>query len=63
MDFRLSHHLNYFRVGNSGRAFGKIKFEVERKVRRRAAKKCKRTYVPASCRGSDQACFRMRTSV
>jgi hypothetical protein len=32
----------YFRVGNSGRAFGKIKYEVERKVRRLAAKKCKR---------------------
>jgi RNA-directed DNA polymerase len=34
--------VNYFRVGNSGRAFGKIKYEVERKVRRLAAKKCKR---------------------
>jgi RNA-directed DNA polymerase len=34
--------VNYFRVGNSGRAFGKIKFEVERKVRRLAAKKRKR---------------------
>jgi hypothetical protein len=32
----------YFRVGNSGQAFGKIKYEVERKVRRLAAKKCKR---------------------
>jgi hypothetical protein len=46
VDFRLSHHPNCFRVGNSGRAFGKIKFEVERKVRRLAARKCKRTYVP-----------------
>jgi RNA-directed DNA polymerase len=34
--------VNYFRVGNSGTAFGKIKYEVERKVRRLAAKKCKR---------------------
>jgi RNA-directed DNA polymerase len=29
-------------AGNSGTAFGKIKYEVERKVRRLAAKKCKR---------------------
>jgi RNA-directed DNA polymerase len=34
--------VNYFRVGNSGTAFGKIKYEVERKVRRLAAKKRKR---------------------
>jgi RNA-directed DNA polymerase len=34
--------VNYFRVGNSGRAFDKVKYEVERKVRRLAAKKCKR---------------------
>jgi RNA-directed DNA polymerase len=34
--------VNYFRVGNSGQAFGKIKYEVECKVRRLAAKKCKR---------------------
>jgi RNA-directed DNA polymerase len=34
--------VNYFRVGNSRTAFGKIKYEVERKVRRLAAKKCKR---------------------
>jgi len=34
--------VNYFRVGNSGKAFGKVKYEVERKVRRLAAKKRKR---------------------
>lgn len=34
--------VNYFRVGNSGRAFDKVKYEVDRKVRRLAAKKCKR---------------------
>ena len=34
--------VNYFRVGNSGRVFGKVRYEVERKVRRLAAKKCKR---------------------
>jgi hypothetical protein len=26
--------VNYFRVGNPGRAFDKVKYEVERKVRR-----------------------------
>jgi RNA-directed DNA polymerase len=34
--------VNYFRVGNSSRAFGKIKYHVERKVRRFAAKRSKR---------------------
>jgi len=34
--------VNYFRVGNSGRAFDKVKYEVDHKVRRLAAKKCKR---------------------
>jgi RNA-directed DNA polymerase len=35
--------VNYFRVGNSSRAFGKVRDQVERKVRRYAAKKSKRT--------------------
>jgi RNA-directed DNA polymerase len=35
--------VNYFRVGNSSRAFGKARDQVERKVRRFAAKKSKRT--------------------
>jgi RNA-directed DNA polymerase len=35
--------VNYFRVGNSSQAFGKIKHHVERKVRRYAAKQRKRT--------------------
>jgi RNA-directed DNA polymerase len=34
--------VNYFRVGNSSRAFDKVKFHVERKVRRYAVKKLKR---------------------
>ncbi len=34
--------VNYFRVGNSSRAFDKLKFHVERKVRRFAVKKLKR---------------------
>jgi RNA-directed DNA polymerase len=34
--------VNYFRVGNSSQAFDKVKFHVERKVRRFAAKKSKR---------------------
>jgi RNA-directed DNA polymerase len=34
--------VNYFRVGNSSRAFGKVKYHVERKVRRFAAKRSKR---------------------
>jgi len=34
--------VNYFRVGNSGHPIGKVRYEVERKVRRLAAKKCKR---------------------
>ena len=34
--------VNYFRVGNSSRAFGKVKYHVERKVRRFAAKKRQR---------------------
>jgi len=34
--------VNYFRVGNSSRAFDKVKQEVERKVRRFAVKKLKR---------------------
>jgi len=34
--------VNYFRVGNSSRAFDKVKFHVERKVRRWAVKKLKR---------------------
>lgn len=33
---------NYFRIGNSSQAFGKLKFHAERKVRRFAAKKSKR---------------------
>jgi RNA-directed DNA polymerase len=35
--------VNYFRVGNSSRAFGKVRDQVERQVRRFAAKKSKRT--------------------
>jgi RNA-directed DNA polymerase len=35
--------VNYFRVGNSSQAFNKVKYNVERKVRRFAAKKSKRT--------------------
>ena len=35
--------VNYFRVGNSSAAFGKVKFHVERKVRRFVAKRSKRT--------------------
>jgi RNA-directed DNA polymerase len=35
--------VNYFRVGNSSQAFNKVKYQVERKVRRFAAKKSKRT--------------------
>jgi hypothetical protein len=34
--------LNYFRVGNSGDALQKVKYQVERKVRRFAARKAKR---------------------
>jgi RNA-directed DNA polymerase len=34
--------VNYFRVGNSSRAFDKVKFHVEQKVRRYAVKKLKR---------------------
>jgi len=34
--------VNYFRVGNSSRAFDKVKWQVERKVRRFAVKKLKR---------------------
>ena len=34
--------VNYFRVGNSSRTFDKVKFHVERKVRRFAVKKLKR---------------------
>jgi len=34
--------VNYFRVGNSSRAFDKVKYHVERKVRRYAVKKLKR---------------------
>jgi RNA-directed DNA polymerase len=34
--------VNYFRVGNSSQAFLKVKYQVERKVRRFAAKKSKR---------------------
>ncbi|WP_275902310.1 group II intron maturase-specific domain-containing protein [Myxococcus vastator] len=34
--------VNYFRVGNSSRAFDKVKWHVERKVRRFAVKKLKR---------------------
>jgi RNA-directed DNA polymerase len=34
--------VNYFRVGNSSRAFDEVKFQVERKVRRFAVKKLKR---------------------
>jgi RNA-directed DNA polymerase len=33
---------NYFRVGNSGQAFAKLQYHVERKVRRFAAKQSKR---------------------
>ncbi len=35
--------VNYFRVGNSSQAFNKVKYQVERKVRRFAAKQRKRT--------------------
>ena len=35
--------VNYFRVGNSSQAFNKVKYHVERKVRRFAAKQRKRT--------------------
>jgi len=35
--------VNYFRIGNSSQAFGKVKHHAERKVRRFAAKKAKRT--------------------
>ncbi|WNG52324.1 hypothetical protein F0U60_10840 [Archangium minus] len=34
--------VNYFRVGNSGQAFGKVKQYVERKVRRFVAKRAGR---------------------
>ena len=34
---------NYFRVGNSSQAFNKVKLHVERKVRRFAVKKSKRS--------------------
>jgi RNA-directed DNA polymerase len=34
--------VNYFRVGNSSQAFAKVKYQVECKVRRFAAKKSKR---------------------
>lgn len=34
--------VDYFRVGNSGHALGKVKYHVERKVRRFAARKSKR---------------------
>ena len=35
--------VNYFRVGNSSKAFDKVEYHVERKVRRFAAKQRKRT--------------------
>jgi RNA-directed DNA polymerase len=35
--------VNYFKVGNSSQAFNKVKYHVERKVRRFAAKQRKRT--------------------
>src|SRR6185437_4515418 len=35
--------VNYFRVGNSSQAFNKVRYHVERKVRRFAAKRSKRT--------------------
>ncbi len=35
--------VNYFRVGNSSQAFGKVKYHVERKVRRFVAKRGRRT--------------------
>ena len=35
--------VNYFRVGNSSQAFSKVKYHVERKVRRFVAKQSKRT--------------------
>jgi len=35
--------VNYFRVGNSSQAFNKLKYHAERKVRRFASKKCKRS--------------------
>ena len=34
--------VNYFRVGNSAEAFGKVKFHVEHKVRRFASRRSKR---------------------
>ena len=34
--------VTYFRIGNSGDALGKVKYHVERKVRRFAARKSKR---------------------
>jgi RNA-directed DNA polymerase len=34
--------VNYFRIGNSSQAFGRLRDEVERKVRRFASRKCKR---------------------
>ena len=35
--------VNYFRIGNSSQAFGKVKYHVERKVRRFVAKRSGRT--------------------
>jgi len=35
--------VNYFRVGNSSQAFGKVRYHTERKVRRFVAKRSKRT--------------------
>jgi len=35
--------VNYFRVGNARQAFNKVQYHVERKVRRFAAKRRKRT--------------------
>jgi hypothetical protein len=35
--------VNYFQVGNSSQAFNKVRYHVERKVRRFAAKQRKRT--------------------
>jgi hypothetical protein len=34
--------VNYFRVGNSSRAFGNVRFDVERGVRRFVARKSQR---------------------
>jgi RNA-directed DNA polymerase len=34
--------VNYFRVGNSSRAFGKVRYHVERSVRRFVARRCQR---------------------